>query len=541
MRRVVFCLCIVLSLVSCQRNRKLVRVMNDIETYVQDSPDSASAVLSSLDTSGISSDLIKARYTLLNSIARYRLYIDEDNDTDLVRAADYFRKHHDKERLMKALFLAGYIQFNLADYKHSILTLTEGESLSNELGNHYYGGLICRQLALCFERAFNNADRLSSIKSAYGHFTAGEFESHAKYAQLMLGEAFSANGLYHESDSVFRTVIASGEQSGDTKLLGRSLLSYAEDLVVRDEPQPALALKLITYAQDTLHYPVSCYSFATAAFSAALLKDGQTSDTYFEFADSLAKTEYEKYFISFRKYESALELNRSSDALAAAQESFRYLIDTRLKQERDSSVDVQRDYYHEIGENARLRLSLTRLRLLSALLLIALVCICLFWIIRRLSIKERLLQRENQALSTQVLEMEESSVTKLKLALESGMRFFNKLAEFKWINKPEKILPSFELMLSNLAMDKSTIEEMMSTLNATHNNLMTRLAEQVPTLKRDDLMVYGYLAHQFDHMTLCTILDRSPGALNSKIYRIRAKIDHSSAKDKEEFLKTIKD
>lgn len=540
MRRFLFFWYILLFTVSCDKTSNLVRSMKDIETYVQDAPDSAMAVLSSLDTTGVSSNLVDARYTLLNSIAHYRLYIDEDDDTALVRAADYFRKHRDKEHLMKTLFLAGYIQYNHADYKQSILTLTEGESLADELGNHFYGGLICRQLALCFERAFNNVDRLRSIRSAYGHFIAGDYESHAKYAQLMLGEACTANGLYQESDSVFKKVIALGEQTGDTRFLGRSFLSYAEDLIGRDEPQPAQALKLISLAKDSLNYPVSCYSMATAAFSAALLKDRQASDAYFELADKLAKTEYEKYLISFRKYESALELDRSSEALEAAKQSFRFLIDTSLKLERDSSVDIQRDYFHEIGENARLRLSLTKQRLLSALLLFALVCICMFWGIRRLSIKGRLLQRENQVLSSQVLEMKESGSAKLKLALESGMRFFNKLAEFKWINKPEKILPNFELMLNNLAMDKGTIEEMMSTLNATHDNLMTRLAQQVPTLKKDDLMVYGYLAHQFDHMTLCTILDRSPGALNSKIYRIREKIDHSSARDKEEFLKTIK-
>ncbi len=540
MKRAVFFCCILLLAVSCMRNRGLVRSMNDIETYVHDAPDSALSVLSSLDTAGVSSNLVDARYTLLNSIARYRLYIDEDDDSSLSRAAEFFRKHHDNERLMKALFLAGYIQFNHADYKQSILTLTKGESFADVLGNHFYGGLICRQLALCFERAFNNTDRLRSIQAAYDHFIAGEYESHANYALLMLGEAYTANGLYHESDSVFKEVIALGKQTGNSRFLGRSLLSYAEDLVVRDEPQPARALKLFTYAQDSLHYPVSCYSLATAALSAALLKDGQTSDAYFELADKQAKTEYEKYLISFRKYEAALELNRSSEALDAAKKAFRYLIDTGLKLERDSSVDVQRDYYHEIGENARLRLSLTRQRLLSALLFITLVCICLFWIIRMLFIKGRLLQRENQALSSQVLEMEQSSTTKLKLALESGMRFFNKLAEFKWINRPEKILPSFEIMLNNLATDKDTIEEMMATLNATHNNLMTRLAEQVPTLKKDDLMVYSYLAHQFDHMTLCTILDRTPGALNSKIYRIREKITQSSAKDTEEFLGVIR-
>lgn len=183
---------------------------------------------------------------------------------------------------------------------------------------------------------------------------------------------------------------------------------------------------------------------------------------------------------------------------------------------------------------------MTRTRLLIIGLLLCL-SICASILIIRQSIKNRQrIQREKELLASRLQDMEYSYSHALKISLRSGMKFFNKLAECKWINKPEKILPNFELMLNNLAKDKGTIEEMMSTLNATHDNLMTRLAEQVPTLKKDDLMLYGYLAHQFDHMTLCIILDRSPGALNSKVYRIREKIEHSSAEDKEEFLKTIK-
>ena len=79
----------------------------------------------------------------------------------------------------------------------------------------------------------------------------------------------------------------------------------------------------------------------------------------------------------------------------------------------------------------------------------------------------------------------------------------------------------------------------METLNDTHDHLMDRLAQQVPNLKKNDLMIYCYLALQFDHTTLCTILNRTPGALNSKIYRIREKIVNSGAKDKDTFIDAI--
>ena len=537
-RLLFFCLVLLLS-VSCGRNARLMKTMKDVESYVHESPDSALAVLAGLDSTGVSSGRVDALYTLLNSIARYRLYIDEQDDSALVRASDFFRKHGDDARLMKALFLASYIRFNSADYRHTILMLTEAEPLSEKLDDHFYGGLICRQMAWAFERAFNNVDRLSSVRKAYKHFVDGHFETHAAYTLLMVGEACTANNLYEESENVYQEVIAEGRSRCDTVLWAKGLLSFAEDMMVRNEKRPQEALQSILYANDSLRYPISCYSWATAALSAAMLKHGAQSDEYFRYADSLANSDYEKYLVSFRKYEASLELHRSDEALSAAQQSFSYLIDTDLVVERNSAVDIQRNYYQEVVENERLRFRLTQQRDISLLLLLVLLCIGLFWMVKKLIKRRRILMLENSILSSQVQELEQSGSSRLKRAFESGMRFFNKLAEFKWINKPEKILPVFESMLTNLSTDDHTIREMMTTLNETHDNLMIRLAEQVPTMKKDDLMVYCYLAHRLDHMTLCTILNRTPGVLNAKVYRIREKIRKSGAQDADAFLDAI--
>ena len=540
MKRFLLFASLLLMAISCGRSVGLVRQMKDIESYVHDAPDSALAMLAAMDTSSVSSARVEALYTLLNSIARYRLYVDEEDDAALMQAAAFFRSRRDDARLMKTLFLAGNIQYNQGNYKQAILSLTEADLLVEELGDHFYGGLICRQLAQAFSRSFNNVDCLRSISDACQHFLEGNYHTHGRYALLLKGEAYSSNSLYEESERVFKEVIASAREYHDTVLWAKALLSYADNLIVRNDSRPQESLQHIIFVRDSLHYPIPCHSWANAAFCAAMLNNTQISDSCFVFADQLAKTEYDRYLVSFRKYESALELNRPQEALAAANESFKYLIETHMTLERDSSVDIQRDYFDEIGENERLRHRLTKQRFVSILLFVILLCIGLAWVIRKLVIKGRLLQGQNKVLSTRVQEMEQSDSRRLKIALESGMRFFNKLAEFKWVSQPEKILPSFETMLSNLATDKQTIQEMMGTLNKTHNGLMTRLENQVPSLKKDDLLVYCYLAHQFDHMTLCTILNRTPGALNSKIYRLREKIEKSHAPDKEEFLDAIK-
>lgn len=539
MRHFCFYFVLVLLTISCTRKETVLRTMTDVESYVHEVPDSALAVLASLDTVGITSAKVDARYTLLSSIARYRLYIDENDDAALVRAADYFRAHNDDDRLMKALFLAGYIQFNKADYGKSILSLTEAEGISDELDDHFYGGLICRQMALAFERTFNSIECLSSAEKSVKHFQTGGFETHARYALQILGKVYGDNNQYLEGERILKHVIQLGQDHQDTVLQIRALLDLAENYIIRDEKKPQEAISCLSFALDSLHASFSSYNWANYGLAAALLQKRQLSHDCFLKAQMMANTDYERYVVDFRKYESSLELHDTDTAFAAAQRCFRYLIDFQIAIERESAIDLQRDFFHEREKTERLLHSITKQKLLITVLFLVLSAIAFLWGIRMLIRRKRLLKWENALLNSKIQDMESVHSHALKVSFESGMKFFNTLAGFKWVNQPYKVLPYFEDMLSDLASNERTIKEMMATLNETRGNLMVRLAEQVPTLKKDDLMIYCYLALQFDHTTLCTILNKTPGALNAKVYRIREKIQKVAPLDEREFLGAI--
>lgn len=539
MRHFYFFFILVLLTFSCTRKETVLHTMKDVESYVHEAPDSALAVLASLDTVGISSEKVDARYTLLNSIARYRLYIDENDDAALVRAADYFRAHNDDDRLMKALFLAGYIQFNKADYGKSILSLTEAEGISDELDDHFYGGLICRQMALVFERTFNRIGRLESAEKACVHFQKGNNENHLRYSRLRLGEAYLANELFNEGDSILLDVIQKGRELKDTTLLANAILSYAEGLILRPEKNPKKVMEITGFVCDSLQYRLPFFAWINAAYSAALLGDKDYSKKLFDMAKTIAITDFDRYLMDYREYESAMALHEPERALEASQRFLSYLQSKQLDLERESVVIPQRDFYQKEQEIERLNYSITRHKLVVAVLLLCIFAIASIWGIRRLMRRKRLLKWENALLNSKIQDMDKAHSRALKISFESGMKFLNKLAELKWVNQPYKILPSFEAMLNDLANDDRTIKEMMESLNETRGNLMVRLAEQVPTLKKDDLMIYCYLALQLDHVTLCTIMNRTPGALNAKIYRLREKIGKSGAPDSEEFLSAI--
>ena len=68
---------------------------------------------------------------------------------------------------------------------------------------------------------------------------------------------------------------------------------------------------------------------------------------------------------------------------------------------------------------------------------------------------------------------------------------------------------------------------------------MIRLCDQVPALKSNEILLYCYLASQLDRNTISSVLGKSPGAVSAQVYRLRQKIEDSSAPDRDEFLEVI--
>ena len=79
------------GMVSCT-NRKVIRQLDDIGSYINENPDSALSVLDSLSTAGIQGREANAKFALLYSIALDKSYIDATDDSLINIAVDWYRK-----------------------------------------------------------------------------------------------------------------------------------------------------------------------------------------------------------------------------------------------------------------------------------------------------------------------------------------------------------------------------------------------------------------------------------------------------------------
>ena len=534
-----------LSVLSCTQERSLLQELDGIESYVTERPDSALQRLAQMDTSAITSPAVRARYSLLTSWGRYRLYQEEDDEVALADAAEYFRLRNDEPRLMRTLFLLGYRQYIKGDAQEAIISLSEAEPLTETVSDDFLSGLVFRQMALTFEQTHNLSESPAYYHKAAERFYRGGYETHGRYATLREGAARTSASDLESGRDLISGIYEYAREHSDTSMLVQASLMYANNLVRSNVPEMKIPVKMFLFVRDTVGMPLSFGYLSDLGYAYASMGEKAKAEACFKEADAAASNAFEHYCVDYLHFWSSVMLKDDAVALGKAKDIYRYLEKAQLPLVAQSAVNYQRAYFYEQRQTERLNHALSRQKLLNIILItiiaIAMVSVLSIGVIRALLVRKKDLQTEVDNLSGRIATLEEEQSQSIRTSLLSGMKFFNKLAEFKWQNQPHRIIPYLDSMFSQLANDARTYGEISQALNESMNRIVDRLQEQVPSLKRDDLLVYCYLAHQFDHTTLCAILNKTPGALNAKIYRIREKILASHAKDADEFLRAIKD
>lgn len=523
--------------VVCGCNHHTLRQLYDVEEYVDSKPDSALQVLSAMDTAEVADGKCRAMYAYLTSYAHYKSYIEEENDSTITSAVDYFREHNDKPRLMKALYFKGYTQWRMGAYHSAIVSLTEGEDLADSLGDDFFAGLCCREMALLFEETVSEQNSLENILKAQEHFIKSGHEEHALYAQLSAGNIYAENGQVEAAVSVYENLLETSKTKCDTLLMAQTSLLLAEMMIEKGDAEEAL--RLFSFVTDSLQYGLSAHSTAYLARAYAIKGNKTKSHNYFGLAAAIAQTAQEKYTVNYLRYLSALELSDNGTALSAIKQVLEYVTGKDFVSKRQVSVNSQRDYFRQVATISALENRLSRQKLYTAVWAYSLLAVLLLLLLTttiRMYLRKK---QEKECLLERIHSLSAEHSEHLKQSSKMGMSFFNAITQVYWQNQPEKVVLELKKILDGLGSDKYFFGQMIMNLNITRNNLMIRLGEQVPSLKTREMLLYCYLASHLEHNTICSILDKTPGAVNAQIYRLRKKIERSGAPDTPEFIEVI--
>lgn len=158
-----------LLLASCS-SRQTAATLNDVETYIQQRPDSALATIRAIDTTTLTTRSLRAHYALLHAIALDKNWIDTTDVGVVMPAVEYYDRHPSGIRRAKAWYYLGRIQQNGNDRQEASTSFLKSERYAEASDDLNFKGLICMAMSTIYSQTHLYEEALEYTNRAYLFF-----------------------------------------------------------------------------------------------------------------------------------------------------------------------------------------------------------------------------------------------------------------------------------------------------------------------------------------------------------------------------------
>ena len=184
-----------LLLISCTDKPHIKAVLDKAEEVMEtEDPAVVYTMLDSINTEGLSTRRLKARYALLYSQALDKNYIDLTTDSIIRPAVRYYRHHGSAEDKLKTLYYLGRIKENAGDNEGAMRCYIEAERYVPRNENHLMSGrLYSAKKAIYYQLyQFHDAED-NAVKAASFFKNAGDTSRYAKELSAALNTSLILN------------------------------------------------------------------------------------------------------------------------------------------------------------------------------------------------------------------------------------------------------------------------------------------------------------------------------------------------------------
>ena len=134
--RYIYSILVFLLMISACNNEasEIGSLLNGIEAYIEEHPEEALKVLESVNREELTTRKLKAKHSLLYSMALDKNYIDVTTDSIIAPAVNYYKYHGTDEERFKSLYYAGRVYQNAGDIEAAMERFVEAEHhISNQI------------------------------------------------------------------------------------------------------------------------------------------------------------------------------------------------------------------------------------------------------------------------------------------------------------------------------------------------------------------------------------------------------------------------
>lgn len=542
-------------LVSCD-NRQTKSLLQDVETYIQERPDSALRVLRKVDSLTLNTKSLRARYSLLFAMALDKNYIDTTALSILEPTVAYYERLGSPQDKMLSCYYLGRIYANRKDYPNAVIFSSQALRESSEY-DYYHRGLIYAASADAYNASFNDEEELRNTILAYECFEKiGDKD--LDLSLYKVAQAYHNNERFDVADSLY-SLVYSGKDS-----TSRLALYAMEDLVSNDlyqEKQDVERdLELLEYVAEH-RGNLSLESYYEYAY--LLLLAGKESEAE-NILSQLSNREANGKTMEIR-YRIAECKGQNEEALALLKSMLSHQNDVVKKKLAQSVFKAQSDYYRLTAEVSEQKSTISNQRsiiiLITGLMIIALLYVIFMkrksTLIREkdrltqaVEESERLLEtvrnRANEEKSERekdILDLKsrnEREQDKIKDLREMYVALYQK--RFSEIGKyydaasshrlesiKEKayhdVISSTQALFEEIASGSEGQKKFEARINADLDDIVSKIRSDFPKLKDDDIRFICYLIVGFDTSTISFLMDISKENVRVKKHRLREKLN----------------
>lgn len=530
-----------LALSSCVRDA---RILDEIENYIHERPDSALAVLEEIDPGKLHSPRLRAEYSLWYTAALDKNYIDT-TDLEVIRPAyEYYSKHGRPVDKMRACFYKGRIYANRKEYNDAINCYMMALEDSVKVADNHYKDLVNSAMASAFSLNNNYEQEVRYAQDALRYSRlAGDMVGEWAICGF-LATAYANARAWEDSKRTYEEFFTMPVY--DTLTYYRKRILFAKELLICDSPDPARSLLLLEEVIANHSEAMTVEAYCLYARAQHELGNDIVADSVLEQLEALGA---EQELVRYWRCQIRRDQGRYKQAFEDLTASVVYQDSVLMRVLQESLVQTQRDYLSArttILKNNNL-LDMQRSAIIVGLLTLLILLLELISLKRKAILNRRIMElsllykESEQMLALQHAETESMQV-KFASMFKGQFKALNELCAEYWSpvkkNKKERIYKEAMKQLE-VIKDKESQIRFMETVNESLDNIIDKLRADLPNHKEQDFLFLTYVMAGFDSTVISSLTGYSVGSVYTKKYNLKKELSELQSPYRDYYLSFI--
>ena len=543
--RIVFLFSGLVSLISCGVSEVRDK-LNDVESYIMERPDSALAVLDSMDRAILSTDRLKAHHSLLLAMALDKNYIDVSDDSLARVALDYYSRKGPAKYEARSQYYLALSYYYADDLRKAILEATKAEAVAEASDSLYFGFVKVLQADI-YAKTHNDVEVLKNLNQAYDVYSRLSLPYYVNVAQLRLSKALYNSGYVSKADSLLSLLIKNKDT--EAKIKAYALTDRAFIKIVDSIPDYPLAISM--YENVVNDYGAKYMTYKDYwVYSYALERVGRQEESQY-LVDKLSQLD-SSVSAYYWRYRIEVEKGNITEALSVLEKSVTMHNEEVTESLRQSLASTQREYYESQYREASLQVRVkNQMIIIVVSFAVVILLLILHFVHRRISSqqveKEKLMEYVDE-IKRQLVQAKDENYPLLKRRFidlyKSRFDTIGMLCDQYLQNKDrsdvEKVMyQKMLLMIEEIRNDKVRKVKFESLLNSELDGIIQNFRTEMPKSKEWEVTMFSYLVAGFDATTISRLMDMPLNNVYAYKRRLKLKIEEKKPEHSSQFLEMI--